>query len=148
MDYRLVNDHVVSISREDFLDAPGVKVFTKRLQDEIPGFLSAVDPSWWKAPGGLTLVLTGCGCDLPMVADLSNRRWALPGCEMLCTLALRLPKRLGERFDEALAREYPKLAVALGSALPTLLKEGAGQEKWLGGEPSLHGLTHYQISGL
>lgn len=48
--------------------------------------------------------------------------------------APKLPKLVEDEFDAVFAAEYPKLAVALGGALPQRLDERTAQKEWLGGE--------------
>jgi len=148
--HRLVNDQVVHITLPDFLASEGVQKFAATLQGRIQEFLGAIHPSWFGNGGadGLRMVITGGGCELPMVMALATRDWVLGDREIRPTLAPRVPTAIQESYTDDFVSEYPQLAVAIGGALPALLDEGDQQDTWLGGTPAPRGLSRYQVTGL
>jgi molecular chaperone HscA len=145
--HRLVNDQVVSITRKEFLETEGVRNFTASLQKTIEAFLSSIDLSWQDPLSKIRLVLTGGGCDLPMVRAIAERDWLIGGQTIRFQQTKNLPQLISERFDEDFCREYPQLAVALGGALPMVLDEGNAQKVWFGGAPAPGPLPRYPVTG-
>ena len=99
----LVNDAEVTLSREDFVESNGVRKFADGIADRIQRLLEGVHESWAKAAAekGITLVLTGGGCDLPMITALKDRRWRLGGRAVAFRVARRVPRSVEDRFDAA-----------------------------------------------
>ena len=132
----LVNDETVTLSREEFIDSDGVRKFSERIADRIQTLLGGVPESWGKAVGsGITLVLTGGGCDLPMITSLKNRRWRFGDSSVACRLAPRVPPDLAAGFSKEFIDAYPRLAVAMGGALKMRLDERRAMTDWQGGAP-------------
>ena len=137
----LVSDHIVKLTIKEFMNLQGVNVFEQLICGEIGKLLEGVDKSWKSAAEhGITLVLTGGGCRLPMIRNLANRRWKIGGQEVVCRLAADLPADLANRSIEFI-REYPRLTVAMGGALKMLLDEGEALCKWQGGARSRRAVT-------
>lgn len=84
---------------------------------------------------GITLVLTGGGCDLPMITSLKNRRWRLGDSSVACRLVPRVPPDLAAGFSKEFIDAYPRLAVAMGGALKMRLDERRPMTDWQGGAP-------------
>jgi molecular chaperone HscA len=145
--HRLVNDQVVSITRKEFLETESVRNFTTSLEKTIETFLSGIDLSWQDPLSKIRLVLTGGGCDLPMVRAIAEREWHIGGQKIRFQQTKNLPELIAERFDEDFCREYPQLAVALGGALPMVLNEGNAQKVWFGGAPAPGPLHRYPVTG-
>ena len=133
----LVNDQTVTLSLEEFIDSYGVRTFSEGIADKIQEILNKVHESWEKAvgPSGITLVLTGGGCDLPMITSLKNRKWRLGRRTVACRLAPRVPEGLAAEFSEEFSDAYPRLAVAMGGALKMRLDEKDALKEWHGGTP-------------
>lgn len=146
----LPTDQTVEIGREDFLALSGVVAFAQNIRNRIRDFLREAHRSWGRvATGkGLTLVLTGGGCDLPMIRELERERWSIGGTEVGCRLAKRVPDLVAEELSAEFGQEYPQLAVALGGALPSLLDERNTQGEWLGSAPQHGPLTRYVTRGV
>lgn len=147
--HRLVNDQVVHITLEDFLASEGVRNFTATLHARVQEFLGAIHPSWFGERGadGIKMLITGGGCELPMIVGLASREWAIGDRDIRPTLASKVPAAIQNTYTEAFVAEYPQLAVAIGGALPSLLDEGNQQTTWLGGTPPPQGLNRYQVTG-
>ena len=146
----LVNDETVTLSREEFLDSDGVGKFSERIAGEIQQLLDGVDESWGRAVGarGVTLVLTGGGCDLPMITGLDDRPWRMGGRKVACRLAPRVPEGLASEFREEFIAAYPRLAVAMGGALKTRLDEKDVMKEWMGGTPTPGRLERFRTKGV
>ena len=133
---RLVSDHIVEITREEFLKSEGVKNFENRISAEIEKLLGGIHESWEQVTkGGITLVLTGGGSSLPMIRNLADRRWKIGKREIVCQLAKAVPATVEERFSSDFIQEYPRLTVAMGGALNTLLDERDAMDEWPGDAP-------------
>ena len=132
----LVNDEEVTLSREEFIQSDGVRSFEERIADTIKRLLESVHESWEKAAAekGITLVLTGGGCDLPMITALKDRPWRLRERAVSFRVARRVPRSVEDRFDAAFIQVYPRLSVAMGGALKTRLDERNALLQWMGGE--------------
>lgn len=146
----LVNDEEVTVSLEEFIESEGVRSFAARIAGTIQELLDGVHPSWGKAAGdkGITLVLTGGGCDLPMITALKDRQWQLHGQAVAFRVAPRVPRSVGDRFDAAFIQAYPRLAVAMGGALKTRLDEKDALPDWMGGTPSPGPPERFQTKGV
>lgn len=145
----LVNDEKVTLSRSEFIDSDGVRKFAEGIADKIQEILDGAHESWGKAvgPRGITLVLTGGGCDLPMITGLKDRPWRLGDRSVGCRLAPRVPPDLAAEFSEEFIDAYPRLAVAMGGALKMRLDEGNPMTKWHGGAPLPRGLETFPTKG-
>ena len=146
----LVNDETVTLSREEFIDSDGVRKFSERIAGEIQQLLDEVDESWGRAAGapGITLVLTGGGCDLPMITGLKDRKWRLGERTVGCRLAPRAPRGLADEFSEDFIDAYPRLAVAMGGALRTRLDEKDVMKEWMGGMSQPGRLERFPTKGV
>jgi molecular chaperone HscA len=132
----LVNDQEVTLSREEFVQSEEVRSFEERVADTIKRLLGSVHESWGRAASekGITLVLTGGGCDLPMITALKDRPWRLHERAISFRVARRVPRSVEDRFDAPFIQVYPRLAVAMGGALTTRLDERNALLEWMGGE--------------
>ncbi len=146
----LVNDAEVTLSRKEFIESKGVRNFEELIAGTIQRLLDGVHESWGKAAAekGVTLVLTGGGCDLPMITALKDRPWRLRGREIPFRVAQRVPRRLEDQFDAPFIQVYPRLAVAMGGALNTRLDERTALRDWLGGERPPGGLESSATKGV
>ena len=146
----LVNDEEVTLSREEFVASEGVRRFADGIADKIQKLLEGVHESWEKAAAekGITLVLTGGGCDLPMITALKDRRWRLGDRPVPFRVARRVPRSVEERFDAPFIQVYPRLAVAMGGALKTRLDEKSALREWMGGAPAAGPLESFPTKGL
>ncbi len=146
----LVDDAEVTLSREEFLESDGVRKFADGIADKIQKLLEGVHESWAEAATekGITLVLTGGGCDLPMITALKDRRWRLGGRVVRFRVARRVPRSVEDRFDAAFIQAYPRLAVAMGGALTTRLDEKTGLRDWMGGAPAAGRLESFPTRGV
>ena len=130
----LVSGHTVNLTREEFMESGGVRVFEQRIRDEIEELLDGVHESWEQAPGRcITLVLTGGGCRLPMIRNLANKRWKIGNREVTSQLVAEIPAEVADRFSSEFRREYPRLAVAMGGAVRMVLDERDALKEWYGG---------------
>ena len=147
---QLVTDHTVILRLDEFMELDGIKIFEKRISDEIQGLLDRVHDSWEPAAGdhGITLVLTGGGSQLPMIQNLQHKSWKLGKRTVRCRLAASVPDGVASKFSEEFIREYPKLAVAMGGALPRRLDERDALNEWMGGTPPPGGLERFQTRGV
>lgn len=133
---RLVSDHIVELTSEEFMGLEGIKKFEHQICDEIGRLLDGVHESWLPVTAhGITLVLTGGGCGLPMIRNLANKRWKIGNREVWCRLAIDIPATVKQRFSDEFFREYPRLTVAMGGALKMLLDERAAMDEWPGDAP-------------
>ena len=134
----LVNDHEVTLSREEFIESEEVRSFEELIADKIQRLLEGVHESWEEAAAekGITLVLTGGGCDLPMIMALKDRPWRLRERAVPFRVARRVPRTVEDRFDAPFIRVYPRLAVAMGGALTTRLDERKALRDFQGGASS------------
>ena len=146
----LVSDHTVRLTREEFMNSDGIKRFENRIAEEIQKLLDGVHETWGEAAGnrGITLVLTGGGCRLPMIRGLKDKRWRLGNRVVACRLAPDVPDGVAERFSAEFIREYPKLAVAMGGAVRMRLDERDAMCYWQGGAPPPGKLERVQIKGV
>ena len=146
----LVNDEEVTLSREEFIESDGVTKFADRIADKIQRLLEDVHESWERAATekGVTLVLTGGGCDLPMITSLRDRRWRLGGRPVPFRVARRVPRSVEDRFDAAFIQVYPRLAVAMGGVLSTRLDEKSALREWMGGAPAAGSLESFPTKGV
>ena len=119
---KLVSDHTVRLDKAEFLELKGVRTFAEEIRNRIQALLDDVYENWADTvqDRGITLVLAGGGCDLPMIRDLGTETW----------------------------KEYPQLAVAMGGAMPMLLSEGRALKAWPGGTAPPGQLTRFRSQGL
>ena len=107
------NDLTIAMSREEFLALPDVQKFQDALEDSVRTFLGKVDSSWDRVET-IYLVLTGGGCDLPMVTRLAGMSLQINGGKTVRLKSTpRVPAFLND-YGEELSKEYPQLAVAMG----------------------------------
>ena len=138
----LASNHTVKLTREEFIDSENVKKFEQRIVNEIDKLLGGVHESWERAPGrGITFVLTGGGCYLPMIQNLVKKRWKIGNRDVACRLATAVPATVEERFSSEFVQEYPRLTVAMGGALKMRLDERKSLTTWYGGTPSGYSVT-------
>ena len=145
--FRMGNDIVVSVARDQFLEIEGVRRFSDQLHENLKVFLAQVDRSWTTQMERVTLVLTGGGCDLPMVRQIATKAWMTHGTVVRFDLAEREPALIRESFKAEFVREYPQLAVAIGGCLPVILDERHAQRCRLGDFIPPGPLTRYRVSG-
>lgn len=147
---QLATDHTVTLRLDEFLELDGIKTFEKRISDEIQGLLDRVHDSWEPAAGdrGITLVLTGGGSQLPMIQNLRNKPWKLGMRTVRCRLAASVPDDVADKFSDEFIQEYPKLAVAMGGALPMRLDERDALNEWMGGSPAPGTLEAFPTKGV
>lgn len=135
----LVSDHIVNLTKEEFIALEGVIVFEQLIRDKIEELLIRVHESWGKAAKhGITFVLTGGGSSLPMIRSLADNQWRIGKQEIECRLADTVPAAVEDRFESEVIQEYPRLAVAMGGALKMLLDEGDTYDVFYGGMQSGH----------
>ena len=146
----LVNDDTVTLSREEFIDSEGVRRFADGIAERIQQLLDRVHETWEGAVGshGITLVLTGGGCDLPMITSLKDRQWRLGKRTVTCRLAPRVPPGMSARFSQEFIQAYPRLAVAMGGALKMRLDEKDAMSEWMGGAPPPGPLERFPTRGI
>ena len=146
----LVNDAEVTLTREEFIESEGVRSFEELIAEKIRKLLEGVHESWEKAAAekGITLVLTGGGCDLPMITALKDRPWRLRERAVSFRVARRVPRSVEDRFDASFIQVYPRLAVAMGGALTTRLDERNALPEWLGGEQQPGRLESFATKGV
>ena len=115
----LVSDHTVRLTREEFVSLPKVRAFEDRIRVEVQKLLDGIDGSWEQAAGdaGVTLVLTGGGCRLPMIRSLKDKVWTVGTRPVECRLAPELPGDVAERFSAEFIREYPEAYGCYGRSL-------------------------------
>ena len=133
---RLSNDQLVELTKQEFLNLEGISTFTENIRRTVQDLLDKVHESWGAAAapdkGSFKIILTGGGCDLPMIRALANEQWAIGDRKVRCRMAESVPDFVADKF----AREYPQLAVAMGGAMPLLLDERRALEKWAGDAPA------------
>ena len=145
----LVNDETVTLSQQEFTRSEGVRRFADGIAGKIQELLDRVHESWGPAGAqGITLVLTGGGCELPMVKSLGDRQWRLGGCTVTCQLAPRVPHTVEAGFSEAFIDAYPRLAVAMGGAMKLRLDEKDAMHMWLGGDTARRRLERFPTKGV
>ena len=93
-------------------------------------------------------MLTGGGCDLPMITGLKDRKWRLGERTVGCRLAPRAPRGLAAEFSEDFIGAYPRLAVAMGGALRTRLDEKDVMKEWMGGTSQPGRLERFPTKGV
>ena len=145
--HKMSNDLIIEVTLEEFLNLPDVERFGDALKDSIQGFIGRVDRSW-ECISTVYLVLTGGGCDLPMVKRLAGMSLEIGGGRSVRLESTpRVPAFL-EEYGEALSEEYPQLAVAMGGALPSVLDEGALMIEYPGESRPVGDLERYQSRGV
>ena len=144
----LENDEEVSISLEEFLGTDRVSRFTINLESALQEFITAVHETWKMPLESVGLVLTGGGCELPMVKGLKKKGWPFNGETVRFHLVDPIPAYIRNSFGEDFIKEYPQLAVALGGALPRVLDERATLREWPGATPAPGPLEIFQVTGI
>ena len=132
---------------DEFLATESVGNFRSAIESTLSKFLGQVHDSWERVEGSITLVLTGGGAMLPMLSQLADQRWTGRSRRWGLRRAAELPPMIEREFDTAFKREYPKLAVALGGAMP-VLDEGRWLDVWEGGEGPPGTLERYPVTGI
>ena len=145
----LVSDHTVTLSKEEFIESDGIRKFEERISNRIQELLDGVHESWATVvqDRGITLVLTGGGCSLPMIRSLADKRWKLGEQTIGCRLAPDVPESVADTFSREFIREYPKLAVAMGGAMQVRLDERDALSDWKGGAPPVGRLERFATGG-
>ena len=145
--HRMGNDLTIEITREEFLCLPDVEKFRDALEESVRGFMGKVDRSW-DCIDAIYLVLTGGGCDLPMVRRLAGMSLEIGGGRSVRLESTpRVPAFL-EEYGEELSQEYPQLAVAMGGALPLVLEEGSPMIAYPGEARPSGKLERYRTQGV
>jgi hypothetical protein len=134
--YDLADGAAGYIYLDDFLEHPGMKSFEDNLRNMFSSSLESVDASWYKSlgGGGLNMVFTGGGAQLPMVQGLAKGNWKVGTVNLPLHKLDIVPDWITEKYSE-LSDEYPQLAVAIGAAADELPKQIRDQ-KWFGGGAS------------
>lgn len=117
----LANHSRVVVDREEFLNNERVINFAKRLEKKFGGVLDVIGDGYLKFlyDNDLTVVLTGGGASLPMVADLANGVIEINGTKILRKPAALVPNWIEEEYPQ-FTPQYSQLAVAIGGAAPDL----------------------------
>ena len=145
--HKMGNDLTVEVSLEEFLALSDVEKFRDELEENVRTFLRTVDRSW-DGVQAIYLVLTGGGCDLPMVTRLAGMSVRVgEGGTVPLKATPRVPSFLSA-YGEELSREYPQLAVAMGGALPLVLEEGAPMKEYPGDAPAIGRLERFPTRGV
>ena len=145
----LVNGQSVTLTHDEFVESQRVRQFAKAIADKVQELLDSIDRTWYSAAGkGITVVLTGGGCDLPMIRDLENQEWRLGDGTIRLRSAPRAPDFVARRFERDFVQDYPRLAVAMGGALSMQLDESQPLMEWKGGTGKPGGLDQYQTKGI
>ena len=147
IDVPLTHDVVVSIEESEFLSSADIRNFETQLHSHVKTFLESTDPSVAPLLGTITLVLTGGGRDLPMVASLAQQSWAVHGATVDFHAAHRVPRAF-QQYGDSFSREYPQLAVAIGGSLLKILDERNAIVEWTGGAPTPGPLDRVQTGGI
>ena len=147
---KLVSDHTVRLDKAEFLELKGVRTFAEEIRNRIQALLDDVYENWADTvqDRGITLVLAGGGCDLPMIRDLGTETWKIGGRRIRGRLAKNVPDLVADELGADFAQEYPQLAVAMGGAMPMLLSEGRALKAWPGGTAPPGQLTRFRSQGL
>ena len=115
---RLSNDQLVELTEQEFLNLEGISTFTENIRRAVQDLLDKVHESWGAAAapdkGSFKIILTGGGCDLPMIRALANEQWAIGNRKVRCRMAESVPDFVADVLGDEFAREYPQLAVAMG----------------------------------
>ena len=82
-----MGEWAVTIEESEFLSSSDIRNFETQLHSYVRTFLESTDPSVAPLLGTITLVLTGGGRDLPMVASLAQQSWAVHGATTHHSLA-------------------------------------------------------------
>ena len=145
--HRMGNDLTIEVSLAEFLALPVVQEFRDALEGSVRTFLGKVDRSWDRVET-IYLVLTGGGCDLPMVKRLAGMSLQIgEGRTVRLKPTPRVPAFLSE-YAEELSKEYPQLAVAMGGALPLVLDEGTPMREYPGNARPIGTLERFPTRGI
>ena len=140
---RLINDALVTVTRDEFEGNPLVSAFNAQLTGLVKGVIDTLDPSWALHAERITLVLSGGGSTLPAASNLTNVEGTVGGRVARFRLAPLVP----EGIPDGLKSEYPRLAVALGGSLDTIAERSALDQCPAGSVP--HGpLERFPTRGL
>ena len=122
----LINGNRVTVTREEFLEHATVKRFKDSLAEKFAAVLEPMKEGVVKQYGGdgLSVVLSGGGATLPMVAELAEGAISVHGI----TVKKEKMDLVPEEFDDdpELAVVYPQLAVAIGGTMPDIIDEKKG----------------------
>lgn len=131
LEYFLANDSSGTIVLNDFLLSEGISKLERQIHEKFQACLDKADKTYIRGCGkegrGLVAILTGGGCDLPMVKSLKDVRY--DGLEV--QVSTSVPKWIQDNYVDLIA-EYPKLAVSIGGSSPQLPKVGEKQFKVFG----------------
>jgi len=122
--YILQNEASGTVDLDSFLRSSKVEAFADTLHVTFKELVESIPESFVKRLGeaGLVIVLTGGGASMPMVQKFGEEPIYVHGVRMNCRQAGLVPEEI--RLDyPSLEAEYPQLAVAMGGAAPTLLRE-------------------------
>ncbi len=134
--YRLENDSGGTVSLADFLERREVKEFGGLLQAKFQEVLDRAHGSFFETLNlaGLTVVLTGGGATMPMVQALADGQSQPHGFALQHHKAALVPEFIEDKYPE-LASEYLQLAVAIGGALPDIMREAGSLAEMSGSRP-------------
>lgn len=119
LDYVLADSTMGTVELDDFLRAPSVQQFTKRLEDGFREALHAVDTSYLDYlamdPVRLQVILTGGSSKLTMMSALASGYIEVHGKKIRRAEVDAAPEWMGNESEE-MRTVYPQLAVAIGGA--------------------------------
>jgi len=123
LDYVLADSTEGTVALDEFLKAPSVQQFTKRLEDGFRESLEAVDKSYLDYlamdPVRLQVILSGGSSKLTMMSSLASGYIEVNGRKIRRAAVDAAPEWMGDESDEMMA-VYPQLAVAIGGAFDEL----------------------------
>lgn len=116
----LYTGEVVSVSLDEFLAEPAVRLFENSLRTTLIEIMESAHPDWinWvrvNPSRHLTVVLTGGGATLPMARKLAEGTVTAHGVTIPVAAAKAFPEWLREDYPD-LEDHYPRVAVSLGGA--------------------------------
>lgn len=133
LDYVLADSTIGTITKDEFLQTPGMQQFSRRLEEGFREALDAVDESYLRYlaidPVRLQVILTGGGSKLPMLDDLAKGYIEVKGMKIRRTLVDSTPEWLAEDKGE-MRTVYPQLAVAIGGAFNDLPSTDFGPQEF------------------
>lgn len=140
----------VEIVLDEFRALGPIVKFGDTLRKAMQSILEEVDESfidWVSAHPSryLTVVLTGGGSSLPMVKELAKGEIQVNGRRIRIEPALQFPNWLRENYPE-LEDDYPRVAVSLGGARRTVIRQGGVAKLTAGGIPAPR-LGGYFVTG-
>lgn len=123
LDYILADSTVGSVTLDEFLKAPSVQQFTKRLEDGFRESLESVDESYLNYlamdPVRLQVILSGGSSKLTMISALASGYIEVNGKKIRRAAVDAAPEWMADESDE-MRTVYPQLAVAIGGAFDEL----------------------------